>query len=102
MQLFRGVDYITMDKLVTDLDEFFSIVREMEEVTMKELSHLMRVEIDLIERWAKALSRVGMLSMHYPMLTGDKGKVTVRYKTDQLQPRTRAYLEGGFLLPRYA
>ncbi len=89
------------NRLITDVDEFFSLVKEMGEVAIKEVSHLMKIEMDLIERWAKSLSNVGLLSMHYPVFHSDRGKVTLKYRSDTLSPKTQAHLDGGYLLPRY-
>ncbi len=89
------------NRLVTDVDEFFSLVKRMEEVTIKEVSHIMQLEVDLIERWAELLSRAGLLSMHYPMLHGDKGRVTLKYKADKLDSSYSHYPTGGALLPKY-
>jgi len=72
-------------KVITEIDEFFRIIKEKEEITIEEISYLMEVEIDLAERWASALNRAGFISLHYPTFSPSKGKVRVRFVDDPPQ-----------------
>ncbi len=85
--------------IVTEIDEFFAIVKERGEVSIEEACDLMETEVGLIERWAKALNDVGMVSLHYPMVHTRNGKVKVRFRQEHLGSRTSAYPTQSFLLP---
>jgi predicted transcriptional regulator len=65
-------------KLVTEIDEFFDIVKKNGVITLEEVSNLMATEVELLERWSKALAEVGMITMDYPIVFFDAKKVKVK------------------------
>jgi|GEM_PF-6702173 len=88
--------------VVTKIDEFFAIVRNKGEISVEEVSFIMQREVELVERWAKALKEAGMVSLHYPMVHTKNGKVRVRYKNDKINYNHGAHLHQPFLAPAYA
>jgi predicted transcriptional regulator len=87
-------------QIVTEIDEFFAIVKDKREITIEEVSAIMNQDEMLVERWAKALHEVGMVSLHYPMVHTKNGRIKVKYKHDHVKQQHTPQVR-GFLMPAH-
>ena len=86
-----------VDDIRTKIDALIEIVSKKKEVPLKEVSHLLNEDEDVIMDWAKALEEKGILSIKYrlttPILSAEKvSKELLPGKLYEIGERKKAFL----------